>query len=456
MKLSKTQLLLCFFFLSIILCIPAFYNGFPIFFPDTASYIDAGFTNHVQRSRPWLYSGFIRHISMWESLWFVIIAQGMISSVVIYLMFKAFYKGNNKVFIFILYVLLTGMTTALSFHVSRLMPDIFTPLVILTFVWLLLAKDVTKKEQAFMAIIFIVSSAMHNAHIIMNLGLVICLFLGGFLKSIRSLYTSLGLTAKRMGVIVLLIISTHLFICTLHYSKDGNFEATKGGAIFLFARLCDLGIAQSYLEENCEAMKYPICDQAGSLFYSGGFLWESHSVFNKSGGWTKENEAFYKRLTLDILTTPKYFKAYVIRCIESMFEQFFQCGYSPVEPHIKWVTGSVKHYYPMYILSADGSKQVKNTYNQYHIDVNNTIQNVVLGLSLLLLFFLFWDPNYAKEQKVLTILILLGMLINAFISGATSGIFDRYQSRVVWLVTLPAFWYTLDWLKRKKNIEIKL
>lgn len=451
MKLTKFELLLYTAIIALLFCAPAFYNGFPILFPDTASYINAGFSNNLENSRPWLYSGFIRHVSLWETLWLVIFVQGLLTASVIYLMFKEFYKGENKGKLFVLYSFIIGTTTAVSFHVSRLMPDIFTPIVILLFVLLLLEKQLSRKEKFFAAILFVISSGVHNAHFVMNIGMLLLIVFGSLFKSLRTKYIASGITRKRVGWLTLLVVCTHLFTCTLHYSKDGGFVATKGGSIFLFARLCDFGIAQAYLEEHCDKdLNGGICASRNTLFYGSNFLWDQHSYLNGSGGWSKANEAYLGDLTKSILTTPKYLKAYVIRSIEATFMQLFVFDYTPVEPYIKWVTGAVKNHYPMYILAADGSKQMKNVYNQNCIDINNMIQQVVLFIAVVFILLLFWNPKVSTEQKALTTLIIFALLINAFVAAATSGVFDRYQSRVNWLITLPAFWFLCDYLSKHK------
>jgi hypothetical protein len=456
MKLTKLELSLYTSIIALLFCAPAFYNGFPIQFPDTASYINAGFNNHVQRSRPWLYSGFIRHISLWETLWLVIFVQGLLTAGVIYLMFKEFYKGQHKSKLFILYSLIIGTTTAVSFHVSRLMPDIFTPIVILLFALLLLEKHLSRKERVFAVLLFVISSGMHNAHLVMNIGMILVVIFGSIFKGFRAKYGTLGITKKRVSLLTVYIVCTHLFICTVHYSKDGGFVATKGGSIFLFARLCDLGIAQAYLEEHCDNdLTGGICASGKKLFYGGNFLWNKKSYLNESGGWTKENEAYLGELTKSILTTPKYLKAYIIRSIEATFIQVFNFDYSPAEPNIKWVTGSIKTYYPMYILAADGSRQMQNNYNQNYIDVNNVIQQIVLFIAVLLILLLLWESKVSNQQKALTLLIIFGLLINAFIAAATSGVYDRYQSRVNWLITLPAFWFICHYLSQHKLFNKK-
>lgn len=456
MKLTKLEYLLYMSIIALLFCVPAFYNGFPILFPDTASYINAGFSNHVQGPRVWLYSGFIRHVSLWETLWLVVFVQGFLTVGVIYLMFKEFYKGEHKSKLFIFYGLIIGTTTAVSFHVSRLMPDIFTPIVILIFGLLLLEKHLSKKEKVFAIILFIIATGMHNAHLIMNIGMILVVVFGSLFKTIRTEYAGLGITRKKMGWLILWVVCTHLFVCTVHYSKNGEFAATKGSSIFLFARLCDFGIAQAYLEEHCDKdMNEGICESRKQLSYGISFLWNNKSYLNQSTGWSKSSEIYFSELTKNILTTPKYLKAYIIRSVEATFMQVFTFSYTPVEPYMKWVTGAVKLHYPMYILAADGSKQMRNHYNQNHIDANNFVQQVVLFIAALLLLLLFWDSEVPKQQKALTLLIIFGLLINAFISAATSGVYDRYQSRVNWLITLPAFWFICNYLSRNKLLNKK-
>ncbi len=78
--------------ISLVFCIPAFYNGFPLLYSDTSGYINSGFGNYLGTMRAWLYGGFLRHISLWESLWLVVFVQGIFVACIIYLMFKYFFK----------------------------------------------------------------------------------------------------------------------------------------------------------------------------------------------------------------------------------------------------------------------------------------------------------------------------------------------------------------------------
>lgn len=456
MKLTKLELWLYSSIIALLFCAPAFYNGFPLLFPDTSSYITAGFLNKVQGSRPWFYSGFVRHVSLWETLWLVVFVQGLLVAGVLYLMFKEFYKGAYRGKLYILYSLIIGTTTAVSFHVSRLMPDIFTPIVILLFSLLLLEKHLSRKERIFAVVLFVLATSVHNAHLIMNVGMLLVLLFGSAFKSLRIKYKALGITRKKVGTLVLWVVCTHLTVCSVHYTMNGKFAATKGGSIFLFARLYDFGIAQAYLEEHCNGdLEGKICDSQKKIYYSGTFLWHKDSYLNKSGGWSDENEAYFGELTKKILTTPKYLKAFIIRSIETTFMQLIKFEYTPVAPNTKWVTRVIEEYYPMYHLSASGSRQMQNVYNQNYVDFNNIVQQTVLFIAALLILFLFWSSGVSDKHKALTLLIIFGLIVNAFIAAATSGVYDRYQSRVAWLITLPAFWFVCHYVSQRELFKYK-
>jgi hypothetical protein len=79
---------------SLVLCFLAFYNKYPLVFPDTGTYVLSGFTGQVPKDRPIIYGLFLRHISLWESLWLVILFQGVLLSLTIFYYFK--YLGGTE------------------------------------------------------------------------------------------------------------------------------------------------------------------------------------------------------------------------------------------------------------------------------------------------------------------------------------------------------------------------
>lgn len=450
MKHTFLQKSACFLILVLVLCIPAFYNGFPLMFPDTGGYLSTGFLNEIGYARVWLYGGFLRHVSLFESLWLVVFAQGGLLAGTLYLVFKYFFKRPLFLKYTLIYTLIIGTTTAAAFHVSMLMPDIFTPIVVLSFCLLLFAKEMSRGDLVLTTLLFVIATGMHNSHFVLNIGLILGLVVLMCFKQTRLSFYSWGITLKKIASLSTLIFCTHLLVCTLHYSKGGEFKATRGSQIFLFARLCDFGIAQSYLEENCKSNRTDnLCDNVWTLSLGASFLWSPESFLYKQGGWTAENEAYYGALVKDILTTPKYLKKYLIKSIEATFIQLFYYEMDPTGHLHSTRTDLVQKYFPSYTLAAQNSRQLQRNYTVTSIENRNAIQHFVIILSLLCLVFLLWDGEYSKRQKAVVLFILAALLINAFIAGATSGVYDRYQSRVAWLVTLPAFWFVCskisDW-----------
>lgn len=458
MKMTIWERVLSFLLIALVLCVPAFYNGFPLLFPDTIGYIETGFENIVGEARLSLYAVFLRHTSLWESLWLVVFVQGLIVTGTVYLMFKYFFQEKYTQQFFVLYLLLIGATTALSFHTSRLMPDIFTPIVILSFCLLLLAPNMTRKDFGMTALLFVFSTGTHNSHMVLVIGLFLVLSFGMLFKHWRSWYQSIGINLRKLTTIALLIVGTYAAVGAVEYSKGGAWSGTRGGGIFLFARLCDFGIAQAYLKENCVDgdSTMAICEHVDALGLSRHFLWSGESYLNKNGGWTTENKAFYSQLTRKILTSPRYLKRYIVCSVEAMFMQFFYYEYSPLAEmrsarHIGFLEQTTR-YFPYYYWAVYDSLQLKAMYSDHYIKMQNLVQELVIGLSGLLLLLLFMNPKYKDDQKAVALFIIVGLLVNAFITGATSGVYDRYQSRVAWLLTLPAFWYAYEQLKQLKKM----
>lgn len=437
-QLSKGQLWGCLLFLGLFFCIPAFYNKFPFLFPDTHNYIARGFTNTLDDARTWFYSGFVRHASLAELPWLIVLAQGLLLAISIYLMFRAFYMNQKSKHLFVVYSLLVGSTTAASWHVSHLMPDIFTSIVIMNYCLLLLGHQLNRIERGTALVLLVIGLGMHNMHFLIVLGLTILLFLGSFWKPWKQVYQQLRITYKRMALIVLVLVSSYLLVCSLHYTRhNGLFLATRGGSIFLFARLCDFGIAQAYLDEHCEENATGICTEKEELGQSVKFLW-GDSYLNRNGGFHENNQTYFNFYNKKILTTPKYLKQYIIRSVEATFMQLitFEQELTPVE---NWTLEAIDKHYPFYSFAARSSLQQTSTFSL--LSFRNYLQTIVLFCALIVLFYLFWNTTYTTEHKAIALLILTSLFINAFVAGAASGVYARYQSRIVWLITLPAFWY---------------
>lgn len=440
---------------ALLLCIAGFYNGFPLHFHDTYSYIAAGFNTSEMGSRPIGYSFFVRHISLHETLWLVVFMQGVLLAMSIWLGFKYLFRKQLTIGQFLAYITLITTTTAVSIHTSIIMPDIFTPMLLLSFLVLLLGQEMSLKDKIIATILLMISLTMHNVHF-----WIICLtllFVGvgfTFAKG-RSFYQSINLSIKRVAVVFLIMIGGNLLSSTLNFAVGGNFSGGTGGGIFLFARLTEFGIAQEYLKENCDKQDLAICEHfTENMQVGNSFLWDGNSPLYKTGGWDKDAQALYGKLSKDILTTPKHFKQYLIRCIEESFVCLsrFELNEGTTSGDRDFQFKAIEQWFPLYHTSYWQSRQVHDYYTNDIFQFSNLLQNGILGISLIILLVALFDRKYITQRQVFIIVILFVLFYaNSFVSGAVSGPFERYQSRIFWLLTLPAFALVLQYWQKKKE-----
>ena len=422
----------------IILCFMGFYNTFPYVFSDCGTYIGSGFDLKVPLDRPIFYGLFIRHVSLLTSLWLVILVQGLMVSLILFYYFR-YLSGTPRFRIYyIAFILFITFFTSASFHVSQLIPDVFTSVSILCLGLFLLVREMKTRDLIFTTIILIVAVAVHNSHFLISvllLSLFTLLFLiGKFKKKAADLFIS----GKRILYTWSVVLFTFLMVCTVHYKLGGGFSLSRAGPVFLMGRIQNMGLLEPYLSENCDKHHYKICEYKGKI--PGDFLWDyDSSPLYKLGGWESQSlRDEYTAIEKDILTTPKYAHLFLVKSIESAFTQFFCFSTGDASPQREgsppYIAISV--HYPGSLQPYMASHQWTQTLNFAFI---NQSQEFILALCLLFYITCFIYPLKFKRYHRLILFILAGMFINAFVCGALSGVVERYQSRVIWLLPLPLF-----------------
>lgn len=124
----------------------AFYNGFPIVYSDSSTYIVSGFGLDMPMDRPLLYGILLRIFSLsGVSLWFVIFFQALIISYLIFQLIELF-LGRKESKYTLLVILFLSLFTGLSWVVSQLMADVFTPIALLCAI-IIISKDSNQKPN---------------------------------------------------------------------------------------------------------------------------------------------------------------------------------------------------------------------------------------------------------------------------------------------------------------------
>lgn len=380
---------------------------------------------------------------MMSSLWLVVLAQGIILALIVFYWFK-YLSGTDKFrYYYLGYIFLITFFTGASVNVSQLIPDIFTPVVILCAGLLLFARHLKKRDTVITTVILIYGIAVHNSHY-----LIIAILLGAatllwLFRQFRESLSVFSLKLRRILYLWTVLVFSYLMVCSVHYLMGGGFAFSRSGHIFMMARLVDMGITEKYLDENCDKYHFRLCDFPEP--FPTLFLWDyKNSPLYKTGGWDSQvNRDEYKAIIRDVMTTPKYLHLYILKTAESTVKQLFcfDTGDTPrqVEGSPSYV--AVSKYYPV---SLREFKYTKQFAGELRFLLLNEKQKYLVALCLFLSILFLMLPRFPVGFKWVIGFIFLALLANAFICAAVSVVVPRYQARVIWLLPLPLLLYAAN------------
>jgi hypothetical protein len=418
---------------ALILCCIAFYNNFPLLFPDSGSYIRSGFESWVAPDRPILYGLFIRHLSLAYSLWLVIFFQSLVVSFVIYSFMQRVLRPNHLAPLFIGILVILVLVTGLAIHSGQVLPDIFTALAFLCLILLLIPSEGNSLlEQGSLILIYEFSLCVHNSNILVNLiviGLVTLNLL--WKKYIRKTLPLLKISYQRLLLVWTIALAPFLLVPSLSVWYNGPFKITSSSHIFMMNHLNECGILGKYLDENCEKKHYRICQYKGAI--PTDFIWDMNSPLYKTGGWDA-NKGEYDSIVHDILTSSPYLKMFCTKSVEYTFKQFFSFDFTGVAPPC--LTNS-SPYFSLHKALPDEARESLLALQQMerlNFQMLGMVQLIVVFLSALGLYLLFYTGRISPVLRFSVLLIIAVLLANAFVCGNFSTVSPRYQSRVVWLI----------------------
>ncbi|MEO8762284.1 MAG: hypothetical protein ABI448_15420 [Bacteroidia bacterium] len=414
---------------------PTFYNGFPLVYSDTGTYINSGMKGFVPNDRPALYGLFIKATSLGFSLWLVVFMQCLILSYILWLVFKLIVKNDQVKYTFILVLVFLTAFTSIGWYAGQIMPDIFTPICILSMGLLLFYKEIKSINTLVVSGIFIFSTGVHFSNIIIALLLLFTVFI--FVKVKRSYFI------MTFSLLVLSLLSVGI----INYSIEKKFRMSKSGSVFIMGRLIDSGVLKTFLQDKCPTQDYELCACKDSLpRNSREFLWYDSSPLQKMGGWDNPSGEF-SEIIFDVFKSPKHGMIFIGNSLSSSFSQLFQneIGSGLIS---EWYEqkgsppyDAIATYFPNQLNSYLISRQNKNIWRQgLNFDLINTINYLLLIGSMLFVILIFhqktiWN-NISQATKYLLIICVLGIIINAIVTATLANIYDRLQARVSWMLIL--------------------
>jgi hypothetical protein len=427
---------------------PALYNGYPLLYPDSMTYLGDG--RKVARAlflhkfsdyygiRSFIYSLGILPWHRYVTPWPVVAFQALLTAYVIWLVVRSILPRQAASHYLVLVALLS-LFTSLSWYVSLIMPDILGPVLYLCVYLLVFAPEtLTHAERLAVALSAWWAVASHATHLILAVGL--CALLTLLLVLRRQFIQRRWKVVGEVAIIVLLAAATQLVLHTYLYGEPSlNGEHPP----FLMARVIADGPGRWYLEHHCGEVKLAICDHVHNLPNdSDDFLWGADGV------WQSADEATQKRLRQEevpfvLATLRAYPRQQLSKSAGNFLQQLTAFGLSL--DRNDWVLEVFDRVLPGGRPNYLQSRQARNA---LPFEVFTSVQNWTIITSIVVIGALtprLWRRRPARLVG-LSVVIVSMVIANAFVTGALARVENRFQSRVIWVLSLLAGLFVVDWL----------
>lgn len=382
-----------------ILLWPAVWNGYPIVFADTGTYLSQAIDRYLGWDRPPFYSLFMLPLHMTVTTWPVILAQGLLTVWVLRLVCGVRWRWLPVV------VAPLAVGTWLPFLVCQLMPDVFTPLLVL-----LLCAGTTKWRWVAFAAFAI---AAQQSSLLLS----------------AAILPLTALTRRRLFVAPLLAIAALL---TVNFLGHHRLAISPYGNVFLLARVVYDGPGMDVLRQDCPESGWRLCAYLDRFPpTSDEFLWRPDSPIVLAGGHKAVSADADAIVAAALRAEPgRQLRAVLRNGVEQLTRYASGDG---LEPWPAEVTPWIERDFPAaeqarYAngLQARGLLVLPPGLAALHAWVART--GVLACLALLP--FAIWRRY---EPGKILLVVLVALPASALITGGLSTPHDRYQSRIMWL-----------------------
>ena len=410
---------------ALILCWPAYLNGFPLVFGDTGNYIGQAILHYVGWNAPPFYSMFLLATDWRLTLWTPILVQGVIVTSLLSMVLRQF--GLRGPWPTLSACVALALFTSLPWVVSQLMADVFTGIVVLALA-LLGFGSLGRWERIYLVLLAAGAIALHQSHIPLAFGLLVvgCL-LRWWQDGVRAALLALRRLAPAPVLGTMMVFSVNLLAL-------GSASLSPFGGIVLAARMIGDKTGTAYLQAACPTEHYKICNHLDRLGEGGShLLWFEPALWSSMGGeraWAPEASRIVHGT---IVHDPR---AVVAAALHNGVEQF--AAMRTGERLDPWVRADgprplIARFFHGELASYDNSRQETGRlvedvkpFSALHVAL------AWIGLFALLGAIVAERRNHAILG--ICVMVLAAMIGNALITGALSGVESRYAARVAWLL----------------------
>jgi len=259
---------------------PALLNGYPIVFDDTGTYLSQAVHRYLGWDRPAFYSLFLFPLHLTLTTWPDIAAQALLAAHTLHLTRRVLLPAASPWWL-VPFVAALTVTTALPWFASQLMPDVFTPLLILALAMLVLTPErLSRHERLWLVLFAAFMIAAQQSSVALSLALLLALTP---LRRMLGAAAPLGRTGlARLAAPPLLAMAALVSVNLIGF---GRAALSPFGNVFILARVIYDGPGMDVLRRDCPAAGWRLCPFLDRFPASSDeFLWLPDSPIMLAGG----------------------------------------------------------------------------------------------------------------------------------------------------------------------------
>ena len=419
----------------------ALFNGAPLVFSDTLSYATAAFEGEVSGLFGIFYSALILPLHGGACFWPVVFVQGAILAHLLYLTARATTGGKIGKTDLIVIVSALAVFSSLPWITGQLLPDTFTPAVLLGFYLLIFAHDrLGRIERVYVVALTALAITTHLSHVPIAAGLIL-LGIGWRLFAV-GLPEQVGLWAARL---ILPIIIAVFSLLTVNFLTSQNLVLARNGNVFLLAKWIDEGPAIVYLKSACPAARYALCDHLTELEGKSHdeLKWGANSPLKKVGTFDELEPEAGDIVRGTFLKHPFEITRNALVDVGVQLTRF-QAGDGLTSEFAGWVGSHIGRVYGAEV----GEPFLVSRQARGDLPIAQFRNLHFIGLAIAVVLCLWCWPRLSPELALLYVFVFGAIVWSAVVTGALSGPYDRYLARVIWLVCFVALLGLFDLVRR--------
>jgi hypothetical protein len=437
----------------------AIWNGFPLLYPDSMTYIDDGhlvaralFLHHrsvYYGMRSFFYSLVILPLHWNTNPWPVAALQALLVAWILWLTVRSILArhvlARHTTASYLGLIFLLSLLTSLSWYVPLILPDILGPVLYLTIYLLVFAPDtLSRSERWALYLIAWWTITSHATHLMLGAGLCALLALIALLirttrrehlKSIERLKSIAWVFA-----IILIAAASQLALNDFLYGHP-SFNGERPP--FLAARIVADGPGLTYLDQHCHEHDWVICKHLDKVSTDAdNFLWGEDGLWSSLSD--DEGEQMIKEeMPFVIATLRTYPQQELARAAHNVWEQLGTFGLNDLHPS----SYTLSQFDPVIPAAKPAYLRSRQARNAIPLETISRIQFWIVAASLaILLAFAPWLWRTRPPRLLgLTLIVVVILFANAALTSTLSMVDGRLQARVIWLLPFLAGLLILDW-----------